>query len=193
MTGKLKMIISIIALLIIFSFSIFCGGYQEVKEKVDEVRSDSEEIELGLTETGKEESKTEEENETGLTEEVEYKLSAGNLITRIGDHLVLIGEVIDDYNYGDITLEEFKAYLGDFIMMFEESYYQDYLNLEPPVGYEDHYKYIGRFIEHIRKSTEYFQYAIDSENEDEMLDNLDKALVEIENGNEWLEEAKKEI
>ena len=77
-------------------------------------------------------------------------------------------------------------------MMFEESYYSDYLNLEPPVGHKEHYKYVGRFMEHIRRSTEYFQNAIDSEDEDEMLDNLQKALFEIEQSNEWLEKSNME-
>jgi len=32
----------------------------------------------------------------------------------------------------------------------------------------------------------YFQGAINSKDEDEMLDSLDKALLEIEQGNKWL-------
>lgn len=186
-------VIIVTVILVIFGFALACSGYSETKEEVDEIRDDLEEIESSHADTKEKELKGEEKTETGLNKEAEYKLSASNLITRIGDHIVLIGEVTDDYNYGEITLENFKEYLGDFIMMFKESYCPDYLNLEPPVECEDHYKYIGRFMEHIGKSTEYFQNAIDSEDEDRMLYNMDKALLEIEKGNEWLEKANKNM
>lgn len=78
-------------------------------------------------------------------------------------------------------------------MMFNESYYPEYLELEPPIGYEDYYEYLGRAIEHIMKSTEYFQDFIDTNNENEMSVSLDKALLELEEGSEWIEKANEEI
>ena len=48
-------------------------------------------------------------------------------------------------------------------------------------------------MEHIKKSTEYFQSAIDSKDEGELLDNLEKASLEVENGHEWLEKANKKV
>lgn len=78
-------------------------------------------------------------------------------------------------------------------MMFNESYYLEYLELEPPIGYEDYYEYLGRAMEHIGRSSEYLQGFIDTNDEDEMLDNLDKALLELEQGSEWIEKATKEI
>lgn len=187
-------VVPLLVIMLIIGFSLACGGYNEVKEKTEELRDDLEEIESSNNEDGgEEESKIEEETEIGMSNEAEYVLSSGNLLTRIGDHIVLIGEIAVEYDYGDITLEEFKAYLGDFIMMFNESYYPEYSELEPPIRYEDHYKYIGRFMEHIERSTKYFQGAIDSEDEGEMLANLDKSLLEIEYGNEWLEKVLEEV
>ncbi|MBA7687109.1 hypothetical protein ES703_95569 [subsurface metagenome] len=69
---------------------------------------------------------------------------------------------MDDYDCDDITLEELKLYIGDFIMMFNESYYLEYLELEPPIGYEDYYEYLGRAMEHIGRSSEYLQGFIDT-------------------------------
>ena len=189
---KLKGLIGILVIIVILSFAVVCSGSDNPDSKEDVVVIEEKEKTSGEDSEPAEEKDPEEE-EFELSEEAEYLFSVNNVIGLIGNHLIIVGEASDDYDYGDITLEDFKAYIGDFMMMFEESYYPDYLDLEPPVGYEDYYKDIGRFMEHIRISTEYFQDAIDSENENEMQDNLDKALLEIEQGNEWLEKANEQV
>jgi len=192
MVGKLKIIISIAVLVIIFSFAVVCSGSESPNSKEDVVVIEEKE-KTSEEDSKPAEEKDSEEDKFELSEEAAYLFSVGNVIGLIGDHLIILGEASDDYNYGDITLEDFKTYIGDFIMMFNESYYPEYLDLKPPVGYGDHYKYVGRFMEHIERGTKYFQNSIDSEDEEEMLDNLDKALLEIEKGNEWLEKGDAEI
>ena len=100
MVKKLKMIIPMVILLLIFSFSIVCTS-ESPESKDDQV--DLEE-EKNVTEKvlEPEDKKESEETETGMSREAEYFLSAGNLVTRIGDHISLVGEAATDYDYGDI-------------------------------------------------------------------------------------------
>jgi len=190
-SNKLKMVIVLISFLIIFSFTLTCNNSGSDIEKETAILD--EEKEDAILDESEEEDGKSIETDTGMSKEAEYILSIGNLLTRIGDHLILIGEVMDDYDYGDITLGDLKLYIGDFIMMFNESYYPEFLSLEPTIGYEDYHKYLGRAMEHIEKSNEYFQKYIDTNDEDEMSINLDGALLELEQGSEWIEKSKQEI
>ena len=127
--NKLKSLIAISVLIVILSFAVVCSGSENPDGKEDVVVIEEKEKTSGK-DSEPAEGKDPEEEAFELSEEAEYLFSVDNAIGLIGSHLIIVGEASDDYEYGDITLEDFKLYLGDFIQMFEESYYPDYLNLE---------------------------------------------------------------
>jgi len=126
--------------------------------------------------------------ETTLDETKEYWSQIVVIGLKISDLLEVFGQSSTDVGNGAISVSEYKEDTGIFIKEINNCY-DIYLSLDVPEKFEKPHALMGTAMDHYTNMTDYLQQFIDTDNNSDMTDYLEKASSEMDMATEYINKA----
>ena len=110
----------------------------------------------------------------------------------MSDSFVRVGQASSDCGNGKISIAEHKVIAQEFINEVN-SYYDMFLELEPPKRFGKAHDLFSEAMEHHLNSATFLQSYIDADDIEEMIGYLNKATDEMNLGTEYLGKSTEQI
>ena len=132
------------------------------------------------------------EEETAEDEEATYIIKVIILVEMVSETMRKGEEAAYNVADGEITLAEHKILVEQNIKDVNE-FYDFYLTLKPTNRFKSSHEQLGESMKHFLNYSIYMQKYIDTENTDEMINNINNATTELQLATAYIKKATDEI